>query len=120
MGKLTDHKLDEDYLRKYGLTLDEDDKDSDIAILIEEAYQAILDYVFISNDELKHTQQAICDHLEDDTDGDSEDKIEGFKRCQLLVARNMLSSLVNPIDQPTIACLSGRCGLIKRNGFQKN
>jgi hypothetical protein len=120
MGKLTDYKLDEDYLRKFGLTLDEDDKDSDIAILIDEAYEAVLDYVFMSNDELDHTQQAICDHLEDDTDGDSEDKIEGFKRSQLLVARNMLSSLVNPIDQPTIACLSGRCGLIKRNGFQKN
>lgn len=120
MGKLIDYKVSEDYLRQYGLTRDEDDTDSDIAVLIEEAYESILDYVFISNDELDHTKQAICDHLEDDTDGDSADKIDGFKRAQYMVARNILSSDVNPIDQAVIACLSGRCGLIKRNGFQKN
>lgn len=120
MGALKDYKIDVDYLRSYGLMLDEDDTDSDVGILIEESYEAVVDYVFVSNDTISHTKQAICDHLEDDTNGDSEDKIDGFKRAQYIVARNILSTDVNPIDAVVIAVLSGRCGLIARNGWQKD
>lgn len=120
MAELRDYIVDVEYLSRYGLKISDPSLENNEAPLIEEAYQELLDYVFFSNDELDKTETAIYDYLVDDTDGNSYDKINGFKRAQYLVLRNLLTSELNPITDEVIACLSGRCGLIKRNGWQKN
>lgn len=128
---LTDYKIDSDYLATYGINLGDPSLNANEGALIQEAYDEVIDYVFYCNDYLAHAEQAICDHLEDteiddDADDDetqydkSADKIAGFKRAQYLVLRNILTTNVNPITEEVHACLSGRCGLIKKNGFQKN
>lgn len=117
---LSDYKITSEYLTKYGVNLGDPSLNGNESALIEEAYDELIDYIFYSNDYLAHTENAIATHLEDDADGDSVDKINGFKRSQYLVLRNLLTSNVNPITEEVHACLSGRCGLIKKNGFQKN
>lgn len=117
---LSDYKIDGEYLRRFGLNIYDPSLDNNEAPLIEEAYEELLDFITYNNDSLAHTESAIETYLEDDTDSDSADKINGFYRAQYLVIRNLLTSDLNPITEEVVACLSGRCGLIKRNGFQKN
>jgi len=128
---LTDYKIDADYLMKYGINLSDPSLNGNESALIEEAYDELVDYIFYCNDKLAHAEAAIAAHLEDDEIDDdaddddvqydiSDDKIAGFKRAQYLVLRNLLTTNTNPITEEVHACLSGRCGLIKKNGFQKN
>jgi len=126
MAELSEYKVTSDFLREYGINVGDPSLNNNEGAIIQEAYDELLDFIFYNNDVLDHREQAIADHLEDteivdDDDVDkSPDKIRGFKRAQYLVIRNLLTSDLNPITEEVIACLSGRCGLIKRNGFQKN
>ena len=76
MATLLDYKVDNDFLRQYGINVGDPSLNNNEAPLIEEAYDELLDFIFYNNDELDHTEQTISDYLEDDTYGNSEDKIQ--------------------------------------------
>jgi len=120
MATLADYKITSKELTEWGIDPTNDNGIDDSAAVVNNAYESLITYIMGSNDDLAHTKAAIYAHLIDDTNGDSADKIEGFKWAQYLTIHALLTTEANPITEEVQFALSGRCGLIMKNGFQKN
>ena len=130
MASLIDYKVDGDYLKQFGLVSDGEDSGEEASI-INLAWEHLLTRIFDINDITMEmtgydedvtikTKAMLYAYLTDDTNSDSEDKIDGFKFAQYKVIEALINSEANPITAEVDAVLSSRCGLVKRNGYQKN
>lgn len=115
MAYLQDLIITEDELAKYGITTTRLELNDDATIdeLINEAWEELISFIFVANDDISSSDDIIILL-------DTADKIGGFKFAQQKVIVNLASISDNPITQDVVLVLQGRCKLVKKNGWQKN